>query len=96
MAVLVQSVVSELHLEKRQRLLHPMTSWGRRIRVHVCPTWGLGLCLPRDLPLLLFPLQRNGGGKDAWLPSVIPGDCLIKSLWSMRCVYLFSFFYSTT
>lgn len=73
-AVLVQGVVGELHLEKIQRLLHPVISWGRGVRVHVCPTRGLGLCLPCDLPLLLFPLQRNGEGRDARLPSVRPED----------------------
>lgn len=62
MAVLVQSVVGELHLEKSQRLLHPVTSRGWGVRVHVCPTRGLGLCLTRNLPLLLLPLQRNKGG----------------------------------
>lgn len=61
MTMLIQGVVGQLHLEERQRLLHPVASCGRGVWVHVCPTWGLGLSLPRDLPLLLFPLQINGG-----------------------------------
>lgn len=63
-AVLVQRVVGELHLQEGQRLLHPVASWGGGVRVHVCPTRGLGLRLACHLPLLLFPLQRNGGGRD--------------------------------
>lgn len=74
-AVLVQGVVGELQLEERQRLLHPVAPRGWGVWVHVCPTRGLGLCLPRDLPLLLFPLQRKRGGeRDARLPSVRPED----------------------
>lgn len=63
MAVQVQGVVGELHLEKRQRLLHPVTSQSRGVWVHVGPTWRLRLCLPRDLPLLILPLQRHKGCK---------------------------------
>lgn len=64
MAVLVQRVVGELHLQEGQRLLHPVASWGGGVWVHVCPTRGLGLRLACHLPLLLFPLQTNGGGRD--------------------------------
>lgn len=36
-----------------------MPSWRRRVWVRVCTTRGVGVCCSCDLPLLLFPLQRN-------------------------------------
>lgn len=57
--MLVQCVIGELHLQERQRLLHPVASWGRRVRMHVCSTRGLRLGLPCYLPLHLLPLHRE-------------------------------------
>lgn len=69
MAVLIQRVVRQLHFEERERLLHPVAPRCRGVWVHVGPTGGLRFCLSCYLPLLLFPLQRNGGGKDLGLLS---------------------------
>lgn len=79
MAVLVQSVVGELHFEERQRVLHPVPSrrWG--VWVGVCPPWGLGLCRPRDLPLLLLPLQRDGGGRNTSTVTKCEGSGYVRS-----------------
>lgn len=59
MAMLIQGIVGELKLGERWWLLHPVPSWRRRVWVRVCTTRGVGVCCSCDLPMLLFPLQRN-------------------------------------
>lgn len=74
MSSLVERIVGQLEFEKGDCLLHPVTAWCGRVRVHVGPAGRLRLGLPRHFPLLVTPLQgkqkrsvhgvnqTNGGG----------------------------------
>lgn len=46
----VQVIVCEFELLKRNQLPHPVSSCGRRVRVHIEPAWHCWLCLPSHHP----------------------------------------------